>query len=150
MMSLWRRLLREEPKTAPESQSPPVPQAFVADWSGLHETAFALWAGILDAIDLDLRAGTVLLKTHVVSGGVETHAEIECRGVTQFLIKTNIPWPWTYPEITEVWAASTPDRARLVITLWWEPSELAIEAATITIAGQRLQSPFEDVARTLT
>lgn len=149
-MSLWRRLISRGPETAPGSQSPPAPEAHVAHWAGLRQTAFALWAGILDAVDLDLRTGTVLLKTHVVNGSLETHAEIECRGVTEFSMKTDIPWPWTYPEITEVWAATTAERARLVITLWAEPSELAIEAATITIAGQRLQSPFEDVARTLT
>lgn len=141
-MSLLKRLLNRGP-------SGPTPEAFVPRWPDLHQTAFALWGGILDDVALNLRSGTVLLSTHVVSGGIEKHAVIECREITETSIKNAIKWPWAYAEITEVWAVKTADRTRLVITLWAEPSELAIEARAITIGGQPIQSPYDAVARTL-
>lgn len=116
----------------------------------LEETAFALWGGILDDVDLDLKSGTVVLRAHVESGGTSTATEIQCNGVTAVSFTTDIPWPWSYAEITDVSAGIVDGGVRLALTLWADPTALAITANRITIGGQSLQPPFAAVGRDLT
>jgi hypothetical protein len=114
------------------------------------ETAFALWGGILDGVDLDLVNGTAVLRTHVINGGVEASTTIACEGIRAVAFGTDTPWPWAYAEITEVWAGPVEGGVRIAMTLWSEPTALTITANRIFIGDQPLEAPFASVARDLT
>jgi hypothetical protein len=116
----------------------------------LEETAFALWGGILDGVDIDLKSGTLVLRAHVESGGTSTATEIQCEGVTAVSFATDIPWPWNYAEITDVRAGVVERGVHLELTLWADPTALAVTASRITVGGQLLEAPFSAVGRELT
>lgn len=117
---------------------------------GLEDTAFSLWGGILDDVEVDLKNGTVVLRVHVETGGRSTATAIDCNGVRALSFATDIPWPWNYSEITDVRAGVVDGHIRMALTLWADPTALLVTAGSITIGGQPLQAPFAAVARELT
>jgi hypothetical protein len=123
--------------------------SFRSPSADLEQTAFALWGGILDSVDLDLANGTAVLRAHVINGGVEASTTIACDGIEAVGFGTDIPWPWAYAEITEVWAGPVPGGVRIALTLWSEPTALTITASRISIGDEPLEAPFASVARSL-
>jgi hypothetical protein len=110
------------------------------------DTAGALWGGILDTFSLDMSSGTMTLTTHVNEGGRDIAIPIECRRVRAIEFVTTLKWPWSYAETTWLQAKSVAGGVQLDIGFWVDETVLSITAGAITVGGEPLLPPYEDVA----
>jgi hypothetical protein len=94
-----------------------------------------LWAGIVQALSLDLTARTAQLDVRVTHSGTTTDWRLALAGVTELRVERPDVNDWTYTELTEAHVHAGGDgRKRVELVFWDEPNGLWATCSEVSVS----------------
>jgi hypothetical protein len=92
-----------------------------------------LWGGIMTSVSFDATQWVLRAEVQVqMSDRIESHV-LTLDGITELTFKREVSLPWTYAELTEMYAEGDSGDLTVECVLWNEPTGLVARCAGVTV-----------------